>query len=159
MNADDTRFSIPAVWSVLYSELYGTPWRDEDVDAVMDGKNPDVLLAAVALKFVYSLEWKGVDTEDGVLATLKAARKHYGGMFLTPGQVKEMGCHFTARYADLAWPMNEYLEERCGQVRWNWLNDHGRSRIKSAVMGDSEIWVDDVNDGDDVWVFTKPGRT
>lgn len=158
MQSDDTPFSISAVWSYLYSELHGSPWEDEDIDNAMHGKNPDSLAAALTLRHVYNLEWKGVESEDGVLATLKAARQMYGSMFLTPGQVKEMARHFAVHYPDRLTPMEDYLDEHCGPVRWHWLNDHGRQQIEQAVVKDSEIWVTEVNVSDDVWIFNRPGR-
>lgn len=159
MGTDDISFSVPAVWSVFYNELHGTAWDEDDIDAAVYRKNHDAAYAARALKVVHDMEWKGVEAEDGVLATLKAAQEFHGGTYLTPGQVKEMARHFAVHYRDIVEPMDDYLEENCGEVRWHWLNDHGRREIEKAVVKDSKIWIEDVNVSDDVWVFNKPSRT
>lgn len=158
MSTDDIRFSVPAVWLTLYNELLGTLWENDDLDNAVYRKNHDALAAASALRSVYRLEWKGVEAEDGVLATIYAARKLHSDTHLTPGQVKEMARNFAAHYRDEVEPMDDYLEEHCGEVRWYWLNDHGRREIRSAVVKDSDLWITGVNVSDSVWVFNKPGH-
>lgn len=158
MTADDTRYSVAAVWSVLYRELCGTLWEDDDLDDAVYRKNHDAVAAAHALRHVYRLEWKGVEAEDGVLATIKAAQEFYGHLYLTPAQVKDMAANFTVHYRDRNEPMENYLDEHCGEVRWHWLNQHGQQEIENAVIKDSEIWIDVVNVSDGVWIFTRPGH-
>lgn len=159
MHTDESRYSVAAVWNVFYKQLQGTLWEDEDVEYVVYQKNHDAMPAALALRFVYQLEWDGVEAEDGVLATLKAAQYHYGTTYLTPHQVKEMGRRFTVHYRNRIEPMEDYLDEHCGPVGWHWLNDHGKKQVEQAVVRDSEIWIEDVNVSNDVWVFTKPGHS
>ena len=154
----ETNFSVPAVWLTFYRELCGTAWEDDDLDDVVYRRNHDAITAARALQFVYNLEWKGVEAEDGVLATLKAAEKFHGGTHLTAAQVKEMAQHFAIHYKDALEPMETYVDEHCGPVGWHWLNDHGQREIEKAVIKDSELWIDDVNVSGDVWVFNKPGH-
>lgn len=158
MHADDTLFSIPAVWEPFYRELCGTLWEGEDIENVVYRKNHDAIAAANALRHVYRLEWKGVEAEDGVRATLKAAQEHHRRGFLTPRQVKEMAANFVVRYRDRVEPMDDYLEEFCGEVRWHWLNQHGQHEIQGAVVKDSDIWIQDVKVSNDVWVFNRPGH-
>lgn len=158
MRSDDTRFSIPAVWSPLYAALKGTQWDDADIDDAIYKKNHEASAAAHALRSVYLMEWKGVSAEDGVLATLKAARRLHGTTYLTTGQVKEMGCHFTAYYDDFEEPMDDYLRENLDPVRWNWLNPYGQRQIVKAVVKDTEIWINRDDRLPGVWVFSVPGR-
>ena len=159
MTADDTRFSVPAVWNPLLHELYNTPWEDEDLDNAVHGRNNDIMAAALALRAVYKQEWKGCEAEDGVKATLKAAREFHGGTFLTPRQVKDMVAHFAVHYSDIQVPMDDYLDEHCGPVGWHWLNQHGQQQVREAVIKASELWIEDVNVSNEVWVFNKPGHS
>ena len=159
MNADETSFSVAAVWLPFHRDLCGTLWEDDDLDSTVYRKNHDAVAAASALRYVYRLDWKGADAEDGVLATIKAARKFYQDTYLKPSQVKEMAQHFAVHYKDRTEPSEDYLDDHCGPVRWHWLNQHGRQEVEKAVRRSSEIWVTGVNVSDDVWVFTKPGRT
>lgn len=163
MNTDDTRYSVPAVWSRLYNELKGSPWEDEDAEAAprSAGMDPDIPLpAAYALKEVYNLaeSWPGADPEDAVLAVLKAAHKHYGTMFLTPGQVKEMAGKFSVFYEDMDEPLEEYLLDHYNGIELEWLNDQGLREIRAQALRDSEIWIYDELNLPGVWVFSvKPG--
>lgn len=157
MHTDDIRFSVPDVWMTLYSALHGTLWEDEDIEYAVYKKNHDAIAAALALRSVYSLEWNGVEAEDGVFATLKAAQEFHGGTQLTASHIRTMAASFICHYRDRLEPFDDYLEEHCGEVRWDWLNSTGRQEISRAVRRDSEIWVTNVNASDDVWVFTKPG--
>jgi hypothetical protein len=161
MTADN--FSTAAVWEPFYRALCGTQWEQDDVNDLMHNRNPDTLAAANALRHVWrhvSEHWQGkFEIEDGVLATLKAAQEHHGGTHLTPAQVKEMVEGFLVHYSDIAEPMNDYLEEEGGPVRWHWLTDHGKCEVEQIVCRDSEIWIDDADVSDAVWVFKKPGTT
>ena len=159
MTADDTRFSVPAVWNPLLHELYNTPWEDEDLDNAVHGRNNDIMAAALALRAVYKQEWKGCEAEDGVKATLKAAREFHGGTFLTPRQVKDMAAHFAVHYDDRTDPMRDYLREECNGVEWGWLNDSGRAHVEQIVKRPGDIWVVGVNVSDDLWIFTRPGHS
>jgi len=156
MHSHNTPFSVPAVWSVFYHELKGSPWEEEDIDHVVYRKNHDAMGAALALRYVYQMEWKGVEAEDGVLATLKAAQILHGGTFLTPAQVRQMARNFVIYYRDAQEPVQEYLAEHCGEVRWNWLNEHGQQEIVKAVRRESDIWVESAS-LTGVFVFTKCG--
>lgn len=152
----DIRFSVPAVWSLFCSELTGTAWEMDDLEDVVYRKNHEAMDAALALRAVHQMEWKNLDAEDGVLATLKAATLHFGA-YLTPDQFKLMGRNFLTHYRDDVEPMDNWLEEHGGPVRWHWLNHHGQSQVRLAVRDDREIWVEgDVNVSNDVWVFARP---
>lgn len=159
MTTDDTPYSVSAVWSVLYDELKGTLWDDDDIDDITYKKNHGARLAAEALAHVHGLaeKWPRADREDSVLAVLKAAALHHGSAFLAPAQVKEMARKFIVSYRDFQEAADDYLEEDCGPVRWHWLNEHGRREIEKAVVKNSEIWIDE-DDLTGVWVFRKPGR-
>jgi hypothetical protein len=162
MSTDDIRFSVPAVWLVLFRALSGSPWEEEDIDDAVYKKNQEARAAANALRHVYrqAETWSRADAEDGVLATLKAAQQFHGGTFLTPRQVKDMAAKFEIYYPSSLEPLEEYLDENCGPVGWHWLNEHGKKQVEQSVMDGSKIWVvGDVNVSDDVWVFNKPGQT
>jgi hypothetical protein len=160
MSTSDDRFSIPSVWSSLFFALKDSPWEDEDIDNALRGKNPDIRVAALTLRHIRTLatDWKDVDPDEAIRAVFKAASRHYGSIFLSSNQVREMAQHFVVCHRDFLDPLEEYLDEDCGPVRWHWLNDHGQQEIKKAVMKDSEIWVDDP-DLSGVWVFNQPGRS
>lgn len=158
MGTNETSFSAAAVWIQFHKELCGTLWEGEDIDYLVHHRNHDARVAARALKAVYEREWKGVEAEDGVLAVIKASVRHYGAQF-TATQFEEMARGFRVRYNDIQEPLDDYLDEECGPVRWHWLNEHGRREVTGFVVTDSEIWVDDVNVSNDVWVFTKPGTS
>lgn len=157
MGTNEISYSAAAVWTQFHKELCGTLWEGEDIDYLVYRRNHDARGAGIALKAVYELEWKGVESEDGVLATIKACTEHHGAQF-TASQFKEMASNFRIHYADAQEPMDDYLDEECGPVGWHWLNDHGKREVKSFVVKDSEIWVEDVNVSNDVWVFSKPGH-
>jgi hypothetical protein len=160
MNNDDTRYSVPAVWSQYYSELQGTPWDDYDLDPYRFWHNDpsDVAPAVNAMKHVYDLakDWKGADPEDAVLAVLKAAHRYHNSIFLTPNQVKEMAGNFAVVYASMHAPLQDYLDDHYNGISWDWLNTAGQTQIDQAVVRDSEIWVNSEH-LPGVWVFNKPG--
>lgn len=159
MYNDDTRYSVPATWSRFYNELKGTPWDDQELDLYRCWHNDpsDIAPAINTLKHVFdqSKDWKGADQEAAVLAVLVAAHKHYGSIFLTSSQVKEMARNFSVFYADKFEPMQGYLDENHGGLRWDGLTGATQSEVTKAVIGESEIWVEETEGG--VWVFNKPG--
>jgi len=158
MGTNEISYSAAAVWTQFHKELCGTLWEGEDIDYLVYRRNHDARGAGLALKAVHDMEWKGVESEDGVLATIKACAEHYGAQF-TASQFKDMAYSFRVHYLDIEEPMADYLDEECGPVRWHWLNDHGKREIRSLVVKDSDIWVEDVNVSNDVWVFLKPGHS
>ena len=161
MSSDTTPYHFDLIWVHLYGELKGTPWEDSDLDVHRFWHNePSEHAPAVdALKYVHTLlgDRSMVDAEDAVLATLRAAREHHATMLLTPDDVMEMARQLSVFYDSFEQPMDDYLDEYCGEVRWHWLNDHGRKEIEKAVIKDSEIWINDPDLGG-VWVFNKPGH-
>jgi hypothetical protein len=158
MGTHETSFSAAAVWTQFHKELSGTAWDDDDIDDVVYRRNHDARSAASALKRVYDLPWKNVEAEDGVLAVIKASTEYHGTYF-TVSQFEAMARGFRVWHKDIEEPMDDYLQEECGPVRWHWLNEQGRRLVKDAVVRDSEIWVEDVNVGSDIFVFQKPGHS
>lgn len=160
MTTDTTPYSVPAVWSRLYNELKGTAWDDYDLDPYRYWHNEPADTAPVVntLKTVYDLAqaWTGVDPEDAVLAVLKAAYRHHGSMFLTPGQVQEMTGKFTIFYAEFDEPLENYLHDYYNDISLDWLNNTGRREIEAGIIRDGEIWIKDEPDLSGVWVFDKP---
>lgn len=161
MSTDDTRFSVPAVWSVLYSGLKHTPWESEDAATVIHdtGMSREKLPAADALKDVYDFaekNWSGAFiTYEAPLAVLKATAHHHGGLFLTPAQVKEMARSFAVYYDDPEEPLQDFLDAHNGEMPYAWLNETGQREIQSAVRRPSEIWIEDEKLSG-VWVFNAP---
>jgi hypothetical protein len=164
MTTDNTAYSTPAVWSVLYSGLKHSPWEADDVDDWQtwfpEDNETDYRPVAETLKWVYDRadkKWRGAFIlYEAPLAVLKAALIHYGTAFLTPGQVKEMARHFAVYHDGIEEPMEEYLDEHCGPVGWHWLNEHGRQQVKEAVCKPTEIWIEDSPKLSGVYVFNRP---
>jgi hypothetical protein len=159
-NTDDTRYSVPAVWSRLYHELKGSPWEDHDLDIHRYWHNEpsEHAPAVTTLKHVYDLakaQWS-VDPEDAVLAVLKAAYQHHRTAFLTPGQVKEMARNYSIRYESMDEPLEDELKERSDGIELDWLNDRGIRGLRAAVIREDEIWIEGEPNLSGVWVFNKP---
>lgn len=155
MGTEGIRFNVTAVWLTLHEALLGTLWDDDDLDHVVYRKNHEAMGAALALRAVHRMEWKGVEAEDGVLATIKAAAEVHGKYF-TADDLKQMASRFLVHYGDIVEPMDDYLQDNGDQVRWHWLNQHGQQQIEAAVRKPTEIWITDVNVSNDVWVFARP---
>jgi len=162
VNTNDTPYSVAAAWSRLYDALKHSPWEEDDVrdwQTWFPESVKDYAPVAEALKYVYDLSdgWQGAFIMyEAPLAVLKAAHRHYGGAFLTPGQVTDMARRFVVFYDNPEEPLDEYLDEFHGEMPLGWLNEDGRKEIEKAVRRDSEIWIDDPKVSG-VYVFYKPG--
>lgn len=151
---DTTQYSVPVVWSDVYSRLKSGDW-DEDVDEVIGDEEDEVAVAARTLKYVHT----AVDSdEDGVLAVLRAAHKHHNRIFLSPVEVAEMADGLIVGFPDFDVPLTQHLDENYDGLNPDWLNERGRKGMEDEIKKSSEIWIDDDN-LPGVWVFTKPGHT
>ncbi len=155
MDSNTREYSIPAVWSVLYSDLKGSPWETEDAENASFATTfgPDyVRPVADTLLAAYQL----LGDEDAVLAALKAAHAFHDRAFLSPEQFTEMARRLVVRYGDFAEAAQNYLDEHHDSIPWENQNEAGQRWVEDRVCRDSEIWIDEP-DIPGVWVFSKPG--
>lgn len=154
-------YSIPVTWSPLYQSLSGTPWEQEDLDVYRYWRNnlSHCAPAVDALKTVYDMarDWQGpIDPENAVLAVLKAAHQHRGGIYLSPEDVIGMARRFSVFYTDMDTVLTDYLAEHHNGIPLEWLNSTGREAIESSIKQESEIWIAGERHLPGVWVFDKP---
>lgn len=156
-----TDYSVPLFWSRYLSELSGSSWEGDDLDVWRFWHNEPSEARPVIdmLKHVYDTAsaWPCVDPEDGVLAVLKAAKRHRNRLFLTPSQVKDMAERFACRYDSLDEPVQDYLDDHHGGLPHTWLSQHGTQQVVASLLKDSEIWLVQEPRLPGVWVFNKPG--
>jgi hypothetical protein len=136
-----------ALWSVTFSALKGTDW-DEAAIATFGPQHKD---RAKVLCHVFAM----MESEDGVLAALKAAWWYVGNTFLSEQDILRVAVGFTAYYDGFQTRLQEHLDENYGKFPAKWVAESALPELRVEMANSSEIWVEEDN-LPGLWIFRRP---